>query len=480
VEAPNQERVVALAAALCGDASVAAELLGGLPAAADHQDLHGDDDLAPAQRASLVQRYLRLRRRSTPATGAPAEAPVEEVATTTPSPDGLAPTDGAPTPDGASSRHQTLEPVAAAVAALAPLPRAVLVLHHLEHVTLAEIAQITERGFPAVRRALDDAELAVVAEPWAVEQVLAAAPRPEPWQVQAAAQAASRVRQRVRGRILVAGMVTAALLVAGAVLPGLLQPDPYTRGLGEWVYSVTVPDEAAFEVTGRSLTPTEEVLAVERDGSTDGSCSVTVTTAEQEGPVPDGHATTVGRRPARFLETTELWWSLGARTSAVAECEEPVEDEVLLELARLVRSGPLPVLLPFRLPVLPDGRSVTRVYDYERFHGATIAAAGDEEDSSGAVLVTVPTFFPLPEDRRLRTVDVNGSLGTVVRDNDGQWLCWRVSGERACVGSFNQAQRPPDSGRQLDRLTAVARTVRIASDLSDRATWFDARAALPR
>lgn len=451
------DTLTGLAGALAGDAGTAARLIAEVEvlAPSTREVADGVDGPDRAQRALLVQRSLR-------------RTPKDQHPVVVPEPD----------------QQEVPEPLRAVqrqIARLEPLPRAVLVLRHLEHLTVPEIAQLTERPPAVVNRALAAATTAVPEEPYLVEQALAAAPRPERWQVQAATAAFHRRRRRRRSRGVLAALVAVALVAAAVVLPPLLEPDPYTRGRGEWVYSVTLPADVAFEVAGRSLTPTEEVLVADRVGPDGLRCSVTVTTAEQPTPAPSGRSTKVGHRTARFVEDGSLWWSLGPRASAAVECEqEEVAGRTLLELARLVRHGPVPVLLPFTLPGILDEHQVNRVYDFEQFHGASIAPSGTDETSSDAVLVAVPTFFPMPEDRRPRTVDVNGTLGTVIRDNDGQWVCWPTSGQHACVGSFNQAQRPPDATRQLGRLTTVARGVRLAPDLGDRATWFDAREALPR
>ena len=474
----DSETLAGLAGALASDTGTAARLLAETevlapPAPATGPGLNRPDRmdsfdaLDDARRALLVQRSLRK-----PPKGEP--PPVNTVTAE----DAEDAEDGE---DGEQELPEPLREVQRQVAGLAPLPRAVLVLRHLEHLTVPEIARLTERSPAEVGRALAAAETAVPAEPYVVEQALAVVPQPEPWQVQAAVAGVHGRRRRARSRGLLAALVAVALVVAAVVLPPLLQPDPYTRATGEWVYSVTLPAGAAFEVTGRSLTPTEEVLVADRVGPDDLRCSVTVTTVERSAPPPSGRSTKVGHRSARLVEGGGLWWSLGPRASATVDCEEAeVADRTLLELARLVRPGPVPVRMPFTLPGLMAGQQVNRIYDYEQFHGASIAPAGTTETSSDAVLVAVPTFFPMPEDRRPRTVDVNGALGTVIRDADGQWVCWPTGGQHACVGSFNQAQRPPDASRQLDRLTTVARAVRIAADLRDRATWFDAREVLPR
>lgn len=451
------DRLAGLASALAGDAGTAARLIAEVevlaPSARHVQDgVEGPDG---SQRTLLVQRLLRRT-----------------------------PKDQYPVVVSEDDQQEVPEPLRAVqrqIVRLDPLPRAVLVLRHLEHLTVPEIAQLTERSAAVVNRALAAATTAVPAEPYLVEQAMATAPRPERWQVQAAAAAFDLRRRRTRSRGVLAALVAVALVAAAVVLPPLLQPDPYTRGRGDWVYSLTLPAGVAFEVAGRSLTPTEEVLVADRISPDGLRCSVTVTTTEQPTPAPSGRSTKVGHRTARFVEDGSLWWSLGPRASAAAECEqEEVADRTLLELARLVRPGPVAVLLPFTLPGILDGQQVNRIYDFEQFHGVSIGPSGTDETSSDAVLVAVPTFFPMPEDRRPRTVDVNGALGTVIRDSDGQWVCWPTSGQHACVGSFNQAQRPPDATRQLGRLTTVARGVRLAPDLGDRTTWFDARKALGR
>ena len=446
----EDDGAAALACALAADSPGAARLLAE-SGASGPGDAPGE--LTAARRARLVQRALRL-----PAAG-----------------------DGRPGPLQVSAPDlpEDLRLLQADLARLAPLPRTVLALRHHEHLALLEIAQLTERSPAAVSRALDAATAAVPAEPHLVELALGAVPRPEDWQLRAATEEVARRRRRSRGRLLVVAVAVAALVAAAVVLPGLLQPDPYTRARGEWVYTLDLPADAPFTVTGRTLSADAEVLGVDHTGTRSSSCRVEVSTTERPEAPPAGRSTTVARRPARST-ATGLWWSLGPLTSAVASCDDPEGDEALAELAAVVRTRPVPVRLPFRLPARTAGQHVDQIYDYQRFQGVSLVPDGQDDSSPDAVFVAVPTFFPMPQDRRPRTVDVNGALGTVIRDDDGQWVCWPAQGEHACVGSFDQAQRPPDAGRQLLRLTRVARVVQAAPDLEDRATWFDAREALPR
>ena len=446
----EDDEAAALACVLAADPRGAARLLA--EAAGPGSGRVATGKLTGDRRTRLVQRALRL---------APAAA------------------DARATAEGAAAElPEHLRVLQADLARLAPLPRTVLALRHHEHLALLEIAQLTERSPAAVSRALDGATAAVPAEPHLVELALDAVPRPEEWQLRAAVEEVARGRRRTRGRRLGAALAVAVLVAAAVVLPGLLQPDPYTRARGEWVYTLDLRPDAPFSVTDRTLTADAETLGLDHHGTRTSHCQVAVSTSEQEEPPPAGRSTTVARRPARFL-VSGLWWSLGPRTSAVGSCDNPVGEEVLTELAAAVRTGPVPVRLPFRLPPGHTGRHVDQIYDYRRFQGVSLVPDGQGESSPDAVFVAVPTFFPMPQDRRPRTVDVNGALGTVIRGDDGQWVCWPVQGEHACVGGLGQTRRPAEADRQLLRLAGVARTVEVAPDLQDHGTWFDARDALP-
>jgi hypothetical protein len=454
VDEQEREELVALAAALAGDPAGAAELLGEVRVLSAKGG-HAEDEGLPAGRGLLVQRFLRRRRPASSPSEAAVELPPE------------------------------LEAVRRRLDQLAPLPRAVLVLRVRGQLTVGELVRVTERPATTVNRALAEASAAVDAEPYQLDQVLAALARPERWAVQAAERRCTARRRRTQGRVLAATLAAVALLTAATVLPALLHPDPYVRAAGEWVYGFTLAPTPDFTPEGRSLSATEDVLSATWTGHADSSCTVTLTTTGAE-PVPKGRTVRVGDRPARLTDPTvtgfkTLWWSVGPHTSGLAECDGPAEDGVLLELAGLVRYGPAPVRLPFALPVLPPEDEVRLIFDYTDGSGAMVTPRGQTDESPNTVYVSVPSLFEAPRHAPTGTLAVDGTTGRVYSDTEEQSVCWKADRKTACVGAY-PLENPTAQQRErvLNHVLDTARLLHVAPDLDDRATWFDAQDALPR
>jgi DNA-directed RNA polymerase specialized sigma24 family protein len=509
VEDEERTELARLAVALTGGANGAADLLGETAVAGRRGTEHGYE----ADRALLVQRFLRRRGTRPAPEAAPPQAaepgrqpgpPLDPAPDAEPAPDRG--------PEGHPALHREPDPphgpggpvgpyapplrrpepdaevqaVLRRLATLPPLARAVWVLRHHDQLTLAELVRVTERSPTSVRRALAESSRGVAAEPYAAEQAFWALPLPDPGQVHTATRRHAARRRRVRARLLLVGLAVVALLTGLAVLPGWLRPDPYVRARGEWVYSFALAPTAAYRVEGRTLSADEEVLGVTLTADRRTTCSVTVTSEVDRVAVPAGDVRTVGGRPARFVAGTTtshagLWWSVGPRTYAYAGCDAAVEDATLTELAGLVRFGPVPVRLPFRLSGLPVDDEVRRIFDYTELSGALVVPVGAVEESADALFVTLPSLRREPQERPVRTLTVGGRLTQLIQTEDGQSLCWSVGGEQACVGSFYPSY-PAAEQRQrlLGRLIRTAEVVGAAPDLDDRSTWFDARDALRR
>jgi hypothetical protein len=453
VDEQEHDELVALAAALAGEPGGAAELLGEVRVLSA-KGARDEDDGYLAARALLVQRFLRRRR--------PPASPSEPAVELSPE----------------------LEAVRGRLDRLAPLPRAVLVLRTRDQLTLGELVRVTERPAGAVNAALAQASAAVDAEPYELDQLLAALARPEPWAVQAAERRCSARRRRTQGRVLLATLAAAALLTAASVLPGLLRPDPYVRAAGAWVYGFTAAPSPEFTPVGRTLSPTEDTLSLRWTGHLDRDCTLTLTTADPVTP-PEGRHLRLGDRPARLVAATDatytsLWWSVGPHTSGSAQCDEADDAELLLRLAGLVRYGPEPVRLPFALRDLPPDDEVRLVFDYSEGTGAMVTPRGQLDDSPDTVYVSVPSLFDVPQGAPTGTTTVDGTTARVYSNVVGQAVCWTTDAHTACVGAYPlKDPTVRQRGRVLDHVIGTAKLMHVARDLDDRGTWFDAADALP-
>lgn len=457
-------RLGRLACALAGDRDGAATLLAAARAATarpDRQRSDGlEDDAVSLGRAALVASFLRSRRPSPP-------VPDERLA------------------------DPELDAVRTRLDALAPLPRAVLVLRHLEELTLADLARVTDRPGPAVARALEAATVAVDLTGYQLELLLDTVEVPERGQVETARRRLEARRRRVRGRWLLAAMALVAVVIAATVLPAALRPDPFTRAVGAWVYGYEVRPPEGLRVTNRFVTPdTDTVELVDADprevGSRGRSCEVTATSSEQPVEVPDGRPAQVGTFPGRFLEADDergpaLWWRTGPRLAMEASCAEDSSDADLLAVAAMVVPAELPVLLPVDLSGLPAGEEVRGVYDIDGQVAVLVLPPGETEESPNAVYVSVGTLFGTTSRRPDRTVRVGRATAQVQQDEETETICWDLGGPRACVASFGAVDSPAGVRQQRsERLLDIARAVRLAPGGTDRSTWFDARNAVPR
>ena len=190
-------------------------------------------------------------------------------------------------------------------------------------------------------------------------------------------------------------------------------------------------------------------------------------------------------RPARLVAATDtsyasLWWSVGPRTSGLAQCDGKAEEQLLIRLAGLVRYGPSAVRLPFTFRGLPPDDEVRLLFDSAGGSGAMLTPRGQLDDSADTVYVGVPSFFDRPQGSPTREIPVDGTTAQVYSDTEGQSVCWRPDRHTACVAA-SPLQSPTARQRRhvLDHVIATAQLLHLAADLDDRATWFDAAATLP-
>ncbi|WP_375426428.1 hypothetical protein [uncultured Friedmanniella sp.] len=461
-----------LARVLTGDDRHAAELLGEVAVLA-RRPARPDDDGLEDRRALLVQRVLRRRRSSTSGSAAP------------PDPDQQTGPDQQTDPDqprGPDHRPDT----ETRLARLDPLGRTLLVLRHAEHVTLAELARVTDRSPAAVARALEQAATTAEAEPYEVEQALWRAHPPAAGAVREAERRFTARRRRTRSRLVLASMAASALVAAATVLPGLWRAQPYARPYGEWISTVQLAAQGPFSFQGLQLSAGQELLAVTEAAKPEATCSVTVTTASGRIPVPAGRKATLGEGPARFVAATDdtdagLWWSVGPRTSALAQCDDSPGDRVLLDLAGQVQFARTPVRVPFDLNRLPEQDQVQSYLDYSGTIGILVTPRGATEESPDAVFVGLVAMTDAGAVSG-RRVDINGTAGRMSDDVDETAVCWPVGSRTVCAAINNPeaSLSGAEKIRRTARVLQTARAVQLAPDLDQPGTWFDAQAAFPR
>ncbi len=453
----QDEELGRLARVLTGDAGRAAAVLGEvavLAARPTRPDQEGQED----GRALLVQRLLHRP---------PLSSTADQAADA-----------GLPAGDSPPDLEVRL-------ARLDALGRTLLVLRHGEHLTLAELARMTDRSPAAVTRALEQAELATGAAPYEIEQLIWKAEAPPAGAVREAVGRATLRRRRRHLWIVTAGITAAVLVTAATVLPGLLREQPYVRAYGEWTATAQLAPQGTYKVEGRQLTAGEEVLGIVAATDPDSTCSVTVTTASKRIAVPVGRKAALGDRPARFVESSlltdaGLWWSVGSRTSALAQCDGNGDDQTLLDLARQVRFVPVPLRVPYDLRGLPPEDEVHSYLDYLGTSGVLVAPRGADEESPNSVFVGVIAEMSAGAVSG-RRVDISGSAGRMADDEDDATVCWPAASHTVCA-AINGPGSPggrAERSRRTARVLRTARAVRLA-DLDQPETWFEARDALPR
>ncbi|GAA1428826.1 hypothetical protein GCM10009616_09490 [Microlunatus lacustris] len=419
-----------------------------------------EDDPESLGRAALVRSYLSSRRTARPV-------------------------DDEPLADA------ELDAVRARLDALAPLPRAVLVLRHLEELTLADLARMADRPAPAVARALASAGAAVGASGYQLHLVAATVAVPERGQVEAARRRLEARRRRVRGRWVLTAVALVAGVTAATVLPAALRPDPYARAVGAWVYGYDVRPTTGLRVVNRVLSPAEDsVELIDEDPGPDllerRTCEVTATSSEDPAEVPEGRPARVGAFAGRFLPPDDgrgpaLWWRTAPGAALEVSCSEDSTEADLLAVAALVVPAEVPVLLPVDLSGLPEGEEVRMVYDIDGQVAVLVVPAGGTEESPDAVFVSVGTLLGTSTPQTDRTVRVGRALAQVELDEENATICWEPAGPRTCVAGFGAGTGGAAvRQRRFDRLLAIARAVRVAPGGTDRSTWFDARDAVPR
>lgn len=444
-----------LAAALAGGPDAAARLLGATLAAGPVRYLADESDL----RELLVQKYLR-----TPPAAAAAAAPEE--------------------------LDDERRVVAERLARLSPVDRAAVVLVRLTGLTLAEVAGLLEISPTALRRRLDGAESTVAADPFVLRATLEALSWrvPAPESVAAARFRAEQAADRRRGRRRLLALVLGLVIVAAVAVPTVeaLRPLP-SRTAGEWVFGLTVEPSPGWTVDLHAVSADQEFLTITTAEAGQCQLHAALPSAPRddrvEAPARSDRIWVNGKPAAysaEYIEGAGVRWPYGDGGQVTLVCGDRQDRQAILDVARRVRfSAGDRLALPVALGRLPDGFRV----------GGT----GYLDDSPAILLISGPGLADADVDARIlvtvsadsaelagHTVVTNSvTLKVITLDREVR-VCRAAQSPTVCaaIGRGRPTARATEEATR--RVVEVMRTLRVAPDLTDRATWFDAREALPR
>jgi hypothetical protein len=431
VDPDDLEELTALAAALTGDRADAARLVGETFAAPDAVRRRNPD--RAGLRGLLVESYLRRRQSS-------AVPPGDDL------------------PD-------ELGEVAERLGLLSPFERAAVVLSRLKGLPLAEVAAILDTSSAAVRRRLAQAEDRLGGTPLAVRATLNTLSWRTP---DAAAMASARFRAqrgaaRRRGRIRLLAVALGIVLLVALVVPPvqMLQPLP-VRSAGRWVLGIELDPPPGWTVELHVVTPDQEFVQLMGEAAVCRAVASLPSAAEEEGA--DRRASTerawVGGRLVQYSDGG-LRWPYGKGGEVTLTCTDEDRARLLTVAERIRFSAGRSFALPFALDRLPAGLQLVGA-GYE--DGMPVLALSRRR-SDGFVLVTVTESEPIGRRVTLQGVGYRLQVAAFSRR-----LCRPVVSMSVCIEA-----RTDDIALQK----AVFHNLRLAPDLQDRATWFDAREALP-
>ena len=430
VDPDDLEELTALAAALAGDRTDAAHLGGETLAAAATRRRTLDRS---GLRGLLVDSYLRRRQPST-----------------------VPPGDDLP---------DELGEVAERLGILSPFERAAVVLSRLKGLPLAEVAAILDTSSATVRRRLAEAEDRLVASPLAVRAALETLSwrTPDAAAVASARFQAQRGAARRRGRIRVLAVALGIVLLVALVVPTvrMLQPVP-VRAAGSWVLGLELDPPPGWTVELHAVTPDQEFLHLIGEAGVCRAVASLPSAAEEERAdrrTPTERAW-VGGRPVQYSDGG-LRWSYGKGGEVTLTCTDEDRARLLTVAERIRFSAGRSFALPFALDRLPAGLQLVGA-GYED-DTPVLALSGRRSD--GFVLVTVAESEPFG-----RRVTLDG-VGYRLQDAAfSRRLCRPVGSMSVCIEARTN---------DIAVHKAVFQNLRLAPDLQDRSTWFDAREALP-
>ncbi len=478
--------LLATAMALTGAVGAAADVVGEVMVLA-RRPRSGVDliDPGPGLRNLLVNRYGAQRR-----VGAAGPRRLEDPAE--------------PQPEQPEQPEQPGEPdeieeIIAGLDRLTRPQRAALLLSFRDRLTYAEIAGILDRPVGKVAHSVADAQTQLDATPYAITAAFERLGRraPDPAQARAAkvrfGQRLGRRRRRVSVLVAAAVVLVALAVAVPTVILPWLHPIP-VRAAGDWAYGYRVEAPAGFQVSQRFLERDKDSTYLVEGPNEAAGCTIEAYVDRPTAPASSGGTSVkVNGRPGRIYQSEEmdgkaLTWLYAPGAEATVSCGERTDPEQLLQqIAANITFTTVPLILPFRLAAPPEGYEVTAV--------GALAELSTGEPGPGSALLLSPIgagvesedsiFVMMPADRpegdQVETVSVNGTKAFLETQDDVVSLCLPEQQLIACLTASSTTAVSGTSAPDLDvrRLVDLATALSFASDLTDRATWFDAREALP-
>lgn len=366
--------------------------------------------------------------------------------------------------------------------------RACLVLTFGEGLTRAEVAGIVEVPVSTVPSARSAVASEATAE---LTQLVTLAPATEGLRERVLGSGRERAPRRWRRALVVTAgtaVVLAAVTVPAVVLPRLPR-EPRQPGTWALVHEVRPSDR--WRVLERTLTPEMESTSLSVGGSElpdQGNCAVIVFVRgafDRADLVGDVTSARVNGRPG--LETVQnelrvLAWEFGTDAWAVVSCSKSLGSGQVYEIADAVRFRPSSILLPFDPATPPPGYRVSSATDSVAGQGADVILAKDDLRAGDAnVNITFAQLDQPTESGSTRPLRINGRAATLDNNSENPRLCVAEQGRFVCLAGYwpdgNWPERPaPLTAAPV--LIEVARGLRFAPDLADRATWFRAEDVL--
>ena len=387
-----------------------------------------------------------------------------------------------------------LAAVQAAVAALPRLPRAVLVLYVLEHLTRVEIAANVDRPPSVVAREYEHARILVGADGYALATALSmltwqpveATDVQRIWRLRSAEVARHRRRRRVLAAV---AAIAAALLIAVPTVLARQQPDQ-VRAKGEWVFSSQLRPVSGWLVDSRTIAADWEYTSLRpTNPSVTGGCwiAIGVKGAAWIGTLPRVRKTVLVRGRQAFLGNIEnnyasnaLWWRYADDSLAVIECPGVADAEsVVVRIAGRLTFRTERMLIPFRIRELPTGYEVTSVTQHTG-PDSTVVQVVRGDYPEGILQFTIGYRAPGQTGGAGNPIEVPALTGV----GSQRWAsaCLPFGDSGICV----EAKMPVDDdgvpysrGVVRSLLQQTADQLQVAPSQRDRGRWYDARDAIP-
>ena len=384
-----------------------------------------------------------------------------------------------------------LRPIAAAMDRLPALQRAVIMLSFSERLTQTEIAGIIDRPISTVSRERGRALLSLSCDPHTVAATLSALTRDLP-QVETVDRAVRRVarlhtRRRTRVRLLAAA-VSCVLLTTVVVVTGN-RPTPVARQEAGWALTTALDPPPGWQLHRRIIGRDWETTILRSSTAGPGRCLIAVGRAglAAVSKMPqDAESVQIWGRSGFFSERgwpgtpgPALAWEYAPDAWTTVECTGVADAaQFLPDLARQLRFTTDSVMLPYRMPEAPRPYRVSWIV-VGRVANSAIVYLTRDDYPEGALVISVN--YPASPPHGVR-FDSGGVSRYKNREHVG--VCKPFGESHLCVRSEVPPVRAGLSSnwkrRGFSQLDSVFNSLVLADSATDRATWFDARAALPR